>query len=183
MMTILRQSRRNFLKSAAATGGAALLASRLPPPARAAAPAGPDLQGLRDKIDHIVVIFQENRSFDHYFGAYQPPGGGAVAGLLDHDGRSIGALPGCKRTRPARPIAICRCPISFPASPTHCSTTGRSRWPATSRRRQRACGIRCTISSACSRRSMAAGWTVSWPWPCPATCVFRRGAGQRSRPR
>ena len=26
--------------------------------------------GLRDKIDHIVVIFQENRAFDHYFGTY-----------------------------------------------------------------------------------------------------------------
>src|SRR5271170_6006299 len=86
-MTILRRSRRSFLGSVAAAGSAALLAPRFAPPARAAAPAAADLGGLREKIDHIVVIYQENRSFDHYFGAYRPPGGGTVAGLLDSDGR------------------------------------------------------------------------------------------------
>ncbi len=86
-MTILRHSRRSFLKAAASAGGAAYFASRLPRSVRAAAPAGPDLQGLRDKIDHMIVIFQENRSFDHYFGAYQPPGGAALANLLDAEGQ------------------------------------------------------------------------------------------------
>ena len=65
---MLRLSRRRFLKSVAATGTAALLTARFGPPARAAAPGAPDLQGLREKIDHIIVIYQENRSFDHYFG-------------------------------------------------------------------------------------------------------------------
>ncbi|MGH6991421.1 MAG: alkaline phosphatase family protein, partial [Stellaceae bacterium] len=86
-MTILRQGRRNFLKSVAATGGAALLDARFAPLVRAAEPAAPDPRQLREKIDHIVVIYQENRSFDHYFGAYQSPHGGAVAGLLDSEGR------------------------------------------------------------------------------------------------
>ena len=113
-MTILRQSRRNFLKSAAATGGAALLASRLPPPARAAAPAGPDLQGLRDKIDHIVVIFQENRSFDHYFGAYQPPGGAAVAGLLDHEGRIDRRFTGLQKNPAGAPYRYLPVPYQLP---------------------------------------------------------------------
>ncbi len=56
------------------------------PQVRAQAAAAPDLGGLRDKVEHIIVIFQENRSFDHYFGAYQPPGGGRVVNLLDSDG-------------------------------------------------------------------------------------------------
>ena len=85
-MTNFRPGRRRFLKSVAAAGGAALFSARLPNLARAAAPADA-LAGLRDKIDHIIVIFQENRSFDHYFGAYRPPGGGTVAGLLDRNGR------------------------------------------------------------------------------------------------
>ncbi|MGH7059130.1 MAG: phospholipase C [Stellaceae bacterium] len=81
-MTILR---RSLLKSLAAAGGSAVIAPALMRPLRAAAPAAPDLQGLRDKIDHVVVIFQENRSFDHYFGAYRPASGAAVANLLDQD--------------------------------------------------------------------------------------------------
>jgi len=33
------------------------------------------------KIDHIVIIVQENRSFDHYFGTYKSPSGANVAGI------------------------------------------------------------------------------------------------------
>ena len=125
-MTILRQSRRSFLKAAASAGGAAYLAAHFPRPVRAAPAAGPDLQGLRDKIDHIIVIYQENRSFDHYFGAYQPPGGGRVANLLD--ARRADRRPlyrAAEERRPAFPTAICRCPINFRALPTPCSRTGR----------------------------------------------------------
>lgn len=82
----MRTDRRRFLKSAAAAGGLALLDARLGRVARAQ-PGAPDLQGLREKIDHVIVIFQENRSFDHYFGAYRSPRGGFVAGLLDAEGR------------------------------------------------------------------------------------------------
>jgi Phosphoesterase family len=52
------------------------------------------VQALRAKIDCIVVIYQENRTFDHYFGAYQPPSGGAVDGLLDANGHIALLLPG-----------------------------------------------------------------------------------------
>jgi phospholipase C len=83
-MAIHGLSRRRLLR-AAAFGGTALAAPR--PIRRAvAAAAAPDPAALREKIDHIIVIYQENRSFDHYFGAYRPPGGGAVAGLLDGEG-------------------------------------------------------------------------------------------------
>lgn len=80
-----RLSRRRFLKSLTSTGVAAGLGagSRLP----AAASRAGDIAGLRERIEHIVVIFQENRSFDHYFGAYRHPQGAFVAGLLDRDGK------------------------------------------------------------------------------------------------
>ena len=97
-MTILRQSRRRFLKSIAATGAVALAAGRFRPSVRAATGAAPDLQGLRDKIDHIIVIYQENRSFDHYFGAYQPPSGATVAGLLDRSGQIDARFTGLQKT-------------------------------------------------------------------------------------
>jgi len=35
-------------------------------------PAPRVAQGL-EKIQHIIIIMQENRSFDHYFGVYEPP--------------------------------------------------------------------------------------------------------------
>jgi phospholipase C len=84
-MTTIRQSRRRFLQ-ASAVAGAALFTPRLVRPLPAQTPAEPDLGGLRDKIEHIVVIFQENRSFDHYFDAYRPANGGQVANLLDGEG-------------------------------------------------------------------------------------------------
>ncbi len=76
-MTMTGQNRRNFLRS---TGGLAAAFS-LGAPAWAAE-ATPDVQGLRQKIDHIVVIFQENRSFDHYFATYRNPRGGRTVNNL-----------------------------------------------------------------------------------------------------
>ena len=77
------RDRRAFLKSLAFTGSAALAARGfLPRPARASS-----IGALREHIDHIVVIFQENRSFDHYFGTYRHPQGAFVDNLLDRDGK------------------------------------------------------------------------------------------------
>jgi phospholipase C len=45
-------------------------------------PAGPALTTARGKIKHIVIIMQENRSFDTYFGTY--PG---ADGLPAHNGK------------------------------------------------------------------------------------------------
>ncbi len=78
---------------------------------RAATPTGPDLQGLRDKIDHIIVIYQENRSFDHYFGAYQRPGGGAVAGLLDREGRIDARFTGLQKNAAGRSVRLSASPL------------------------------------------------------------------------
>src|SRR5262245_44069081 len=69
-------SRRNFLGTAAVTTAAAVSAA-LPgarastDPGRNAAPAAPShhLHGDIRDIKHVVVVMQENRSFDHYFGS------------------------------------------------------------------------------------------------------------------
>src|ERR1700729_100066 len=65
-------SRRQLMASA---GGAVLASFALPPSLRkvlAGAPAALDRWDqvrLMSEIEHVVVLMQENRSFDHYFGA------------------------------------------------------------------------------------------------------------------
>src|SRR5207249_6769774 len=67
-----RSMRRSLLSIAVAVAGAAivgLLALTAPTPAstqRKPAKAPPAIH----KIKHVIVIMQENRSFDHYFGTY-----------------------------------------------------------------------------------------------------------------
>lgn len=113
-MTIRREERRQFLKTAAAAGGAALVQARWAPLARAATPVGADLSGLRSKIEHIVVIFQENRSFDHYFGAYQPRHGGKVEGLLDRHGRIDARFTGLQKNPAGAPYTYLPVPYQIP---------------------------------------------------------------------
>lgn len=65
-MAIIK-TRRNFLR----TTGYAAAAAGLPCSALAQPKSVADIKGLQEKINHIVVIYQENRSFDHYFGTYK----------------------------------------------------------------------------------------------------------------
>ena len=73
---------------AAALAGAIVLAA---PVAQAAAPAG------LDKIDHIVVIYLENRSFDNMFGHFPGANGldqaKAAPVQVDKDGKPYAVLP------------------------------------------------------------------------------------------
>lgn len=61
------RTRRRFLAGAAGAAGAAAGWSALIEQAQAAAPA--TNQGSLRDVQHIVVLMQENRSFDHLFGA------------------------------------------------------------------------------------------------------------------
>ncbi len=62
----MRGDRREFLKRAA---GAAVGAAALPPAiAQALALPARRVTGTIRDVEHIVVLMQENRSFDHYFG-------------------------------------------------------------------------------------------------------------------
>src|SRR5690349_24241504 len=59
-------TRREFLGVGAAAGVALVvkpIARRLP-----AVPAAPSKPAKLSDIDHVVIMMQENRSFDHYFG-------------------------------------------------------------------------------------------------------------------
>jgi len=63
------KSRRDFLRAAAQAAGAAAAMGALPAGIRnaLAIPAHDATRSIKD-IEHIVILMQENRSFDHYFG-------------------------------------------------------------------------------------------------------------------
>jgi len=62
-------ARRKFLTGSATTGAAALALSAFPPSIRRALaiPANNKTGTIQD-VEHVVILMQENRSFDHYFG-------------------------------------------------------------------------------------------------------------------
>src|SRR5215470_14443454 len=64
-------TRRRLLGGAAVATGAGMAAVALPPNVRKAlaAPVHHGSGSLRD-IEHVVLLMQENRSFDHYFGTF-----------------------------------------------------------------------------------------------------------------
>jgi phospholipase C len=68
-MLFMSHSRRDFLRFAASSLGATAAATLLPASIRKALalPANNRTGTIQD-IEHIVVLMQENRSFDHYFG-------------------------------------------------------------------------------------------------------------------
>ncbi len=62
-------NRRSFLRLSAHTAGAMTAFSLLPPSIRKALAIPADYRtGTLQDVKHIVVLMQENRSFDHYFG-------------------------------------------------------------------------------------------------------------------
>src|SRR4051794_23530025 len=85
-------SRRGFLGAAAAVTGAGVAGAALPAGDAQASPASPRPHvkhprhgDIRD-VRHVVILMQENRSFDHYYGSLR-----GVRGFGD---RSTITLPG-----------------------------------------------------------------------------------------
>ena len=77
-------TRRAALAAGLGVGGAlAPGSSALVRAAAATCPAGGDLGA----VDHIVIVIQENRSFDHYFGTHR-----GVRGFDDHAPHDLGAF-------------------------------------------------------------------------------------------
>lgn len=65
-----QQDRRNFMRNVARGAGAAAGLGLLPPAIqRALAVPANRRTGTIEDVEHIVILTQENRSFDHYFGA------------------------------------------------------------------------------------------------------------------
>jgi phospholipase C len=87
-------SRRRLLGSAAAVGGLTAAALALPANVRKALATPPPKNGRIRDIEHVVLLMQENRSFDHYFGTLS-----GVRGFSDPDamklpdGRSVFQQP------------------------------------------------------------------------------------------
>jgi phospholipase C len=76
-------TRRQVLRDLGAAGlGLGVLGSGLEGWLASAAAAAPKTGSLKD-IDHVVILIQENRSFDHYFGTLS-----GVRGFDDHKGRA-----------------------------------------------------------------------------------------------
>ncbi|HEX7340422.1 MAG TPA: phospholipase C, phosphocholine-specific [Rhodanobacteraceae bacterium] len=82
--------RRRFLRTALQSAGAAATLSLLPPGMRKAlALPAHQRTGTLEDIEHIVVLTQENRAFDHYFGSLR-----GVRGFADpHPIRLPGGKP------------------------------------------------------------------------------------------
>ena len=93
-MTRPALSRRGFLTAGAGAVAAAAASSLLPPSLQRAlaAPAPP---GGLDSVEHVVLLMQENRSFDHYYGALRGVRGFADPNALRlRDGKSVFDQPG-----------------------------------------------------------------------------------------
>jgi phospholipase C len=95
-------SRRKFLQGTATTGAAALALAAFPPSIRRALaiPANNKTGTIQD-VEHIVILMQENRSFDQYFGTLMGvrgfgdrctiplPNGRSVWQQLDDTGKEV----------------------------------------------------------------------------------------------
>jgi phospholipase C len=91
-MTEQDDARRRFLRLA----GAAAVGSALPDPiARALALPAAGRTGTLEDLEHVVILMQENRSFDHYFGTLRGVRGfGDPRPLILRGGGSVFRQPG-----------------------------------------------------------------------------------------
>lgn len=102
-------SRRQFLKGMALAAASPLLGG-----GRTQAALRPSSMALSQHIDHVIVVFQENRSFDHYFGSYRHPQGAGVANLLDSTGRIAERFVGLQTDPAGIPYTTLPVPDNLP---------------------------------------------------------------------
>ncbi len=100
MNTLEQPTRRRLLRDSARIAAAAAASALMPPNVRRAlASQAPQSASLRS-IQHVVVLMQENRSFDHYFGTMA-----GIRGFEDpkalqlSDGRSVFYQPDTENPR------------------------------------------------------------------------------------
>src|SRR5437763_12900231 len=95
------------------------LAVALPSPSRAQ-PAGDAPKGL-DRIQHIIVVYLENHSFDNLFGTFPRANGRAKVGdaerQVDLDGKPYAKLPPVIDTGKKPPEPDPRFPANLPNRP------------------------------------------------------------------
>jgi acid phosphatase len=122
-----RSSRRQLLQGIAG-GTAALLGGwdRLSPTRRVSAaqtgtPIASPVVNEAAPLDHVVVVFLENRSFDHLYGGFPGADGwqspGALITQTDRDGRPYGVLPPVLDASKNPPAPDPRFPPDLPNAP------------------------------------------------------------------
>jgi len=104
------KNRRDFLRAAAQAAGSASALSMLPLGIRnaLALPAN-NATGTIQDVEHIIILMQENRSFDHYFGTLQGVRGfGDTRAITLPNGQPVWNQPlaaGAGYVQPFRPTA------------------------------------------------------------------------------
>ncbi|MBT9501857.1 MAG: phospholipase C, phosphocholine-specific [Burkholderiaceae bacterium] len=105
-----QQDRRSFLRTVASAAGASAALATFPPAIqRALAISANNRTGTIQDVEHIVVLTQENRSFDHYFGTLNGVRGFAdpfpvpVVNKTGIAGRNIWVQPNAVTAVPGRP--------------------------------------------------------------------------------
>src|SRR5665213_4325770 len=83
-----KMTRRRMLGLTASAAAAAFASTLMPPNLRRALAAEPPRTGSLKDIKHVVLLMQENRSFDHYFGT--------LAGVRGFDDPNAMLLPNGK---------------------------------------------------------------------------------------
>jgi phospholipase C len=115
-------TRRQALREIGVAGlGAAALAGGVEDLLAAAAAASPKHAGSLKDIEHVVILMQENRSFDHYFGTYA-----GVRGFRDKANQRAFKQPagGGKTLRPWHLPTGCLPDITHDWGPQHHSVNG-----------------------------------------------------------
>ncbi|TNC20489.1 phosphocholine-specific phospholipase C [Amycolatopsis alkalitolerans] len=114
-------SRRGFLGAAAAVTGGAVVDAALPATGAQASPGHRPYGDLRD-VRHVVILMQENRSFDHYFGSLK-----GVRGFGDRSTITLpGGLPVFRQpaTAPGAPVTSTQYPWPLAAAPVSAYPAG-----------------------------------------------------------
>jgi phospholipase C len=72
----------------------ALASQAIAPSVMAGQPLGTNDLNTKTPIRHVIVIYGENRSFDHVFGTYRSPSGGPVMNILSEGIVNADGTPG-----------------------------------------------------------------------------------------
>ncbi len=115
---VTMQNRRSFIRAMMATAGAA--AAYTPAIARALKIPADRRTGTLKDVGHVVILTQENRSFDHYFGTMRGVRGGVRE--VRRSGAFCGETAGTARRLNLTLLAIvsrigaaCQTDFDFPA--------------------------------------------------------------------
>ncbi|RZL02139.1 MAG: phospholipase C, phosphocholine-specific [Rubrivivax sp.] len=124
------QDRRSFLRTVASATGATAVLSTFPPVIqKALAIEASRRTGTLQDVEHIVILTQENRSFDHYFGTLNGVRGFAdrfpipVADATGISGKSVWVQPASNGTQ-AGPAAIAPFPLNTTQTFAHMRVAG-----------------------------------------------------------